>query len=323
MEQQKPPIKKTLNKAKTKKTEEPLNKTKVKNTKEPENRKTEKKVNKSQNKPKSKQVKQSQNKRKQSKADEKSARLKKMRKIKNFIKWTILIGIIIGILAFLCTSGLFDICKIEIIGNAQVTQEEILELSKIKMGNNIFLCNKIQTQSNLETHPYIQQTKIIRKLPDKIQIEITEKQKAYQIQVEEGYAYIDSQGYVLEKSSIKIDKPILQGNVTTVENIIPGNRLNQEDLERLNDVLKIIKNCEEIQIQDKITTLHIENKNNYILTLQNLKKVIYLGDTSNLANKMLYIKAIIEREVEKEGKIFVNGKFSEGFEPFFREEPNY
>ena len=262
-------------------------------------------------------------KKKQSKADEKSARLKKMRKIKNIIKWTTLIGIIIGMLTFLCTSGLFDICKIEIIGNAQVEQEEILELSKIKMGDNIFLCNKIQTKSNLETHPYIQETKITRKLPDKILIEITEKQKAYQIQVEEGYAYIDNQGYALEISSIKIDKPLLQGNVTTLENIIPGNRLNQGDLERLNDVLKIVKNSEEIQIQDQITTINIENKNNYIIALQNLKKVIYLGDTSNLANKMLYIKAIIEREAQKEGKIFVNGKFSEGFEPYFREESNY
>lgn len=299
MADKKPPIKKSQNKARVKQKEQ------------------------LENKVKEKQVKQSTNRSKQSKADEKSARLKKMRKIKNIIKWTILIGIIVGILAFLCTSGLFDICKIEIIGNAQVAQEEILELSKIKIGDNIFLCNKIQTQSNLETHPYIQETKITRKLPDKIQIEITEKQKAYQIQVEGGYAYIDNQGYVLEISSIKIDKPILQGSVTTIENIIPGNRLNQDDLERLNDVLKIIKNSQEIQIKDKITTINIENKNNYILTLQNLKKVIYLGDTSNLANKMLYIKAIIEREVEKEGKIFVNGEFNEGFEPYFREEINY
>lgn len=321
MAERKPPIKKSQRKTRAKQVEQSENITKKKNTKQLPVK--EKKERQSQEIEKTKLAKSMQNRGKQSKADEKSARLKKMRKIKNFIKWIILIGIIIGILAFLCTSGLFNICKIEIIGNAQVAQEEILELSKIKMGDNIFLCNKIQTQTNLETHPYILETKITRKLPDKIQIEITEKQKAYQIQVEGGYAYIDNQGYVLEISSIKIDKPILQGSVTTLENLIPGNRLNQDDLERLNDVLKIMKNSQEIQMQDKITILNMENKNNYILTLQDLKKVIYLGDTSNLANKMLYIKAIIEREVEKEGKIFVNGKFSEGFEPYFREEINY
>ena len=311
MADQKPPIKKTPNKAK------------IKTRKQEEIRTNEKQTKKLQSKTKSSQTKQPQNTRKQSKADEKSARLKKMRKIKNFIKWTILIGIIIGMIVFLCTSGLFNICKIEIVGNEQVGQEEILELSEIKIGDNIFLCNKIQTQNNLENHAYIQEIKITRKLPDKIQIEVSEKQKAYQIQTGEGYAYIDNQGYVLEISNIKIDKPILQGTKTIIENIIPGNRLNQEDLERLNDVLKIMKNSQGIQIQDKITIINIEDKNNYILTLQNLKKVIYLGDISNLANKMLYIKAILEREGEKEGKIFVNGKFSEGFEPYFREEINY
>ena len=66
----------------------------------------------------------------------------------------------------------------------------------------------------------------------------------------------------------------------------------------------------------------MENKTNYILTLQELKKVIYIGDKNNLANKMLYVKAIIEREEGKEGKIFVNGKLNEGFEPYFREKTN-
>lgn len=259
---------------------------------------------------------------KKKKADDKSARLKKMRKIKNFIKWTILIGIILGILAFLCTSDLFNICEMEIVGNEQVSQEQILELSEIKLGDNIFLCNQIKTKNNLSSNPYVEEIKITRKLPDKIQIQITEKQKAYVIELDTGYAYIDNQGYVLEIADTKIDKPVLQGYSTTKEDILPGTRLNEEDLERLGDVLKIVKSSNEIQIQEKITIINIENKNNYILTLQELKKVIYIGDKSNLANKMLYIKAIVEREEGKEGKIFVNGKLNEGFEPYFREEAN-
>lgn len=259
---------------------------------------------------------------KKKKADDKSARLKKMRKIKNFIKWTILIGIILGVLVFLGTSDLFNICQIEIVGNEQITQEQILELSEIKLGDNIFLCNQVKTKNNLNSNPYVEEIKITRKLPDKIQIQITEKQKAYVIELDTGYAYIDNQGYVLEIFDTKIDKPVLQGYSTVNEEILPGSRLSEEDLERLGDVLKIVKSSSEIQIQDKITTINIENKNNYILALQELKKVIYIGDKSNLANKMLYIKAIIEREEGKEGKIFVNGKLNEGFEPYFREEAN-
>ena len=259
---------------------------------------------------------------KKKKADDKSARIKKMRKIKNFIKWTILFSIIIGILVFLCTSDLFNICEIEIIGNEQVTQEQILELSAIKLGHNIFLCNQIKTKSTLSSHPYVEEVKITRKLPDKIQIQIGEKQKAYVIQLDTGYAYIDNQGYVLEITDVKIDKPFIQGYSTQKEEILPGRRLCEKDLERLGEVFKIVKSSTEIQIQDKITKINIENKNNYVLTLQELKKVIYIGSQSNLANKMLYIKAMIQREEGKEGKIFVNGKLNEGFEPYFREEAN-
>ena len=259
---------------------------------------------------------------KKKKADDKSARLKKMRKIKNFIKWTILLGMIVGVLIFLCTSGLFNICQIEIVGNEQITQEQILELSEIQLGDNVFFCKKEKTKNNIRSNPYVENIKITRKLPDKIQIQVTEKQKAYQIQLDEGYAYIDNQGYILEISEIKIDKPMLQGYTTAKDDILPGSRLFEDDLECLGDVLKIVKSSNEIQIQDRITTINIENKNNYILTLQELKKVIYIGNQSNLANKMLYIKAIIERENGKEGKIFVNGKLNKGFEPYFREEAN-
>lgn len=259
---------------------------------------------------------------KKKKADDKSARLKKMRKIKNFIKWTILLGMIVGVLIFLCTSGLFNICQIEIVGNEQITQEQILELSEIQLGDNVFFCKKEKTKNNIGSNPYVENIKITRKLPDKIQIQVTEKQKAYQIQLDEGYAFIDNQGYILEIAETKIDKPILQGYTTAKDDILPGSRLFEDDLECLGDVLKIVKSSSEIQIQDRITTINIENKNNYILTLQELKKVIYIGNQSNLANKMLYIKAIIERENGKEGKIFVNGKLNKGFEPYFREEAN-
>ena len=50
------------------------------------------------------------------------------------------------------------------------------------------------------------------------------------------------------------------------------------------------------------------------------KKKVYLGDCSNLSNKMLYVQAIIEQEKGKAGEIFVNGDLNNKFNPYFREE---
>lgn len=97
-------------------------------------------------------------------------------------------------------------------------------------------------------------------------------------------------------------------------------RLKTEDLEKLNQVTKIMEAAKNIQIQNWITEINIENKEDCILYLESKNKKIYLGDTSNLTNKMLYIQRILENEEGKSGLAFVNGDISSGFKPYFREE---
>lgn len=256
-------------------------------------------------------------------ADDKSARIKKAKDIRKAFTWTILIGIIVGILVFLCKAELFNICDIEITGNNQITQEKLLELSNINIEDNIFLANTIKAKNKIKENPYTKEVNIKRILPDKIKIEITEKQKAYRIQIDEKTAYIDVNGFVLEVSENKLDEIIeLQGFSTIKEEIEAGKTLNEEDLEILKDIQKILKSGEKSGINNKIASINIKDKNDYILNLPLDKKIVYIGNTSNLSTKMLYIKDILEKTLDKEGKIFVNGRFNDGFDPYFREEAN-
>ena len=61
-------------------------------------------------------------------------------------------------------------------------------------------------------------------------------------------------------------------------------------------------------------------KNDYTIYLEEKKKKIHIGNTSNLSNKMLYILAIMEQEDGKEGDIYVNGDLNNKFQPYFREK---
>ena len=69
-------------------------------------------------------------------------------------------------------------------------------------------------------------------------------------------------------------------------------------------------------------TIHkiIEKKLRLKRKQQSKGKKINIGDTSNLTNKMLYVKKILEKEEGKTGSAFVNGDLSAGFKPYFREE---
>ena len=102
--------------------------------------------------------------------------------------------------------------------------------------------------------------------------------------------------------------------------ILDLKRLNNNDLEELNNINKISDAAKSIEIENIISTINIENKEEYIIYIESQNKRIYLGDINNLTNKILYIKKILENEKDKTGSIFVNGDLTNGFRPFFREE---
>ena len=224
----------------------------------------------------------------------------------------------LGIGAFLCTSKVFKIQEIKIFGNEQIMKEELQVEDKI--GHNIFLISKIKIEKDLKKNPYVKKVTTKKVLPNKLEITIEERQKDFMIKTEDGYIYMDKQGYLLEKSSINLEKIILTGYTT--KELEPGKRLEDEDLEKLEDIRNIIKNCKKIEIYDIITTIDISDEDEYIIYIESMRKLIYIGDSSNLANKMLFIEDMLEKEQGKEGKIFVNGDFSEGFQAYFREESN-
>ena len=256
-------------------------------------------------------------------ADEKSASVKKVKSPRKILTWTILIAMLVGITVFLCRSEMFNVCNIEIVGNRQVSQKTILELSQIKTNKNIFLSRTNKAKNNISENPYIKEVSVKRILPDKIKIEVVEKEKAYMLQGDGKVAYIDKNGDILEISENKLENLIMiQGYLTPKAEIEAGKKLNEEDIQRLEDIQAILKSSEKIEIQNQIETINIENKNDYILYLPTYKKIVYIGDTSNLSNKMLYMKAILEEAIDKEGKIFLNGNFNKGFDPYFREEIN-
>ena len=117
---------------------------------------------------------------------------------------------------------------------------------------------------------------------------------------------MNNQGYLLEVAQNALELPIITGFQTKEEDIIPGNRLVAEDIQRLDQVLQIMKSAASNGIKDLITEINVENKQDYVLELKKEKKTVHLGDTSNLSTKMLYVISILEENKNVEGEILVN-----------------
>ena len=246
----------------------------------------------------------------------KSKKKKINKKVIGFFSIIILIAIIV-VLAL--TAPIFNITDITVNGNNQVSTNMIINLSGLRKGENIFKFNSTVEQK-IKENTYIESVNIKRKLPGTVIISVKERTVKYQINLINSYVYIDKNGYILENSSEKKDVPVIVGLSIKEDEMLNEKRLKTEDLEKLNDIIKIIDSAKTINIDNLITEINTENKENYVLYLESKGKKINLGDTSNLTNKMLYVKKILEKEEGKTGSAFVNGDLSAGFKPYFREE---
>ena len=234
-------------------------------------------------------------------------RMKKIKRIKFILKIFLLLCVITGIIVFAFTSPIFNIKDIKVINNSQITSENIISLSGIK------------TQNGIKENPYIETVKVNRKFPNTIEIDVKERTATYSVDFLGKYAYINNQGYILEISEDSKNMTKILGITTPEDQIAAGNRLNEEDLEKLEDVLKMTAVMTENNLNDKVTSIDIKDKNEYIIYLEEEQKTVHIGDSSNLNNKILYILAILEAEKGKKGDIYVNGDLNNKFQPYFRE----
>ena len=260
--------------------------------------------------------------RKRKQTQEEKRRKKRNKKIKVMVKAILLITIIIGGIIFAMVSPIFHIKDIQVFNNSKVNTDTIISLSELKTEENIFRFNSKKASNKIKENSYIKNVKIHRKFPNTIQIEVEEREQAYSADFLGKYAYLDKQGYILQIGEDNNQKVILQGIETPEEQVVEGKRLNENDLKKLEDVIKIMNAAKEYNLDTKVKSIDISNKNEYSIYLEEEKKKVYLGDSTNLSNKLLYVNAIIEKEKEKTGEIFANGDLNQKFKVYFKESLN-
>ncbi len=232
------------------------------------------------------------------------ARRKKSLKI---IEILFLIVIIISAILLFLLSPIFKIKNIEVKGNEYISTNEIISLSMIEKGTNLFKVRKREVIDNIKQNAYIENVTINRKILDTIQINVKERKVAFMLEYKGSYAYIDNNGYILEINSNDLQGVCkLKGYKTTEENIIVGEKLVEEDIKNIKVILKILDVAENYEIKQYISSIDIEDSSNYVLYLKSENKTVYLGDMSNLDIKMLYLQSIIEKEKDESGTLHLN-----------------
>ena len=258
---------------------------------------------------------------KKSKNKDKKSKPKKKQENKSKKPLIIILIILLLIcgLVFLMSSKLFEIKNIEIKNNSRVSKEEVEEFCEFDKYRNIFWVTKLGISKDLEKNAYVENIKIHKKLPNTLIIDINERVPKFMLQIADSYVYINNQGYLLEVSTENIGLPIILGFKTDLSNVEVGNRLNVEDLKRMDTIIKIVETASVHNIDSLITKIDISDDRNYTLILEGEGKTVYLGDATDLNTRMIYLSGILSREKGISGEIFLDMNLNTE-DAYFREK---
>lgn len=183
-------------------------------------------------------------------ATEREVRKKKKRRKKHyFLRLVVVIALLVGMYLFL-NLPFFDLTATEVRNNNYYTKEQVISLTEMENGDNIFFDIKPQkVKHKLLEDPYIKNAKVKRKFPHTIVVELEEREEKAAVKYGSSYIILDPDGLVLRQSDVEPKVTILEG--LTLKNIEPGHALDVEENYEFSDTLDLIKYMAESEVYFK------------------------------------------------------------------------
>ena len=128
---------------------------------------------------------------------EKNIRKRKRRKKRYLLKFTLFVLICIGIY-HVTHLDCFTVNGIIVAGNREIPDEEILKLSELEVGENIFDMHPFFAERRIKENLYVEDVDVRRAFPDKIEIVVTEQRGKAQFVMGKKYVVTDNDGRILE-----------------------------------------------------------------------------------------------------------------------------
>lgn len=190
-----------------------------------------------------------------------TVRKKKRRKKRYILKICLIILVCIG-LYYVTHIDYFSITGIAVIGNKEISDEEIRELSGLHTGESLFDVHPFFVQKKIKNNLYIADVNVDRKLPNEVEIIVTERSGKAQVAYGKKYAVTDNDGTVLEVSD-KVRKVTLIKGIEAEEAEL-GKKIKVNDADTWNRNMKIVRVMEENDLYFKKIKIEGEDVKAYI-----------------------------------------------------------
>ncbi len=224
----------------------------------------------------------------------------KHRRRRNLSLYYLLIFIICVLVLFILSrTVLFNINEYVVSGNERYSAEEILEAGKLKIGRNMYNLNIDNAEARIKDELiYIEEVELLRKLPDKLIVNITEAVAYACCEYDNGrYCVISRGGRYLETEQLSIRENLILIDGMELTGVALGEDFESKDENKELIILELLKTIDEI-CPNKITYIDITDRTN-IKMVYDGRIDIEFGSSLDYEYKLRYIITIIEENLDE------------------------
>lgn len=189
----------------------------------------------------------------------------------------------------------FKVKQVLVEGESRYSAEELKTIANIKTDENLFFVNKHAVTAKLfQNHPFLDEIRIERKLPDTIIIHVKDCTPAAALVRPDGVYLMDKKGKMLEKTTAEAAAGICSISGIEPKNTKVGDYVEFSDEEKGKALFSILNTANNSGILKEIVAIDMEKI--YEITLKYGQRfTVELGTVEDLDKKFQFLQKVIEQ----------------------------
>ena len=194
------------------------------------------------------------------------------------------------------TTIFFKVKNVEALGDTRYSKSEIVQAAGIETGENLIFINKVAAINRIfDGRPYLDEVSVRRRLPDTVEIYVTECAPAAALPAAEGqYWLVDKKGKLLELVPAEGAGGLCVVAGLELQQPEAGHYADFLDKEKEKALFTILNTAENSGILKEIINIDINQI--FEIRLQYTERFeVELGTVEDLTKKIGFLKSVVER----------------------------
>lgn len=206
-----------------------------------------------------------------------------------------------GVIVVVLKAPIFDIKTVFCVGQEQMSEAEILDIAKVKVGNNIFSTNIRAIKRRLGENPQIAESNIRRLFPNKVKIWVKEAKVSAYLEHEKRFLCIDENGKIikiLEGEDAQEPPSAAKLEGIEVANSDAGKNIAAEDDARAGKLFECMNILSQLDLLERVNYINFGDLSDIKIDYEN-RLYMLLGSYENMEYKLKFIKKVITENISE------------------------